>query len=129
MSFYIDSPKLRFQIWNKIDEKLKKDLVENKLILVLKHVTEIKTDIKLLDRCEPSISTHDESKQLRLSFNDFYSIDNFITFEQGHSASSEYFSIDELASIGYLIQKELEECLGYEINNPEIIISIEDKKF
>lgn len=81
-------------------------------------------NIKLLDRYEPSISSLDEKKQLRLDISGPTRSDYRIIFTQEHSSSKEYFSIDELKIISKKIKDELVEYLGYDFYDPILFLEI-----
>jgi hypothetical protein len=73
---------------------------------------------KLFERAEPSISSIDEKKQLRLAI-DKLEYKNSIYFNQ---TGSEYFTIEELKDISQKVKEELEEYLRFEIFEPIIYI-------
>jgi hypothetical protein len=73
---------------------------------------------KVFDRLEPSISSIDEKKQLRLA-TDKLEYKNSIYFNQ---TGSEYFTIEELKDISQKVKEELEEYLKFEIFEPIIYI-------
>lgn len=84
---------------------------------------------KYLKRAEPSLSSLDERKQLRLRSMDFiynkikkyqYSLD----FTQLYSFRDEYFTLDELNYITRKIQGGLEGYLGYDIPEPMLYIKM-----
>lgn len=80
-------------------------------------------DFSFLDRVEPSISSIDEKKQLRLTPNtNQYSLH----FNQHHSQCKEYFSIEELKNISNRIKNELQEYLHYEIDTPILYVETDD---
>lgn len=81
-------------------------------------------NIKLLDRYEPSISSLDEKKQLRLDISGPTRSDYRVIFNQEHSSSKEYFSIDELKIIAKKIKNELVEYLGYDFYDPILFLEI-----
>jgi hypothetical protein len=75
---------------------------------------------KLFERVEPSISSIDEKKQLRLAIDiDKLKYNNSIYFNQ---TGSEYFTIEELKDISQKVKGELEEYLRFEIFEPIIYI-------
>jgi len=108
---------------NNIDNDMKKIL---KNIINLYSYTSF--DFKFLDRIEPSISSIDEKKQLRMNLtfllNEKYP--HSLHFSQKHSQSKEYFSLEELKNISNRIKNELEEYLHYEIDTPILYIEIDD---
>ena len=81
---------------------------------------------KFLERAEPSISSIDEKKQLRLRFNTdhFEFKQHSLHFHQLHSSSQEYFNLEELKIISEKIKNELETFLHYQIDEPIIYIDI-----
>jgi hypothetical protein len=83
-------------------------------------VENLGTKYKLFDRLEPSISSIDEKKQLRLAIDiDKLKYNNSIYFNQ---TGSEYFTIEELKDISQKVKEELEEYLRFEIFEPIIYI-------
>lgn len=94
-------------------------------------VADLSDKYKYLERCEPSISSLDEKKQLRMDFSSMFNQDNtescYIRFDQKHSCCKEYFSLEELKVLCQRIKKELEEnYLPYEINEPILFIYTDD---
>ena len=80
-------------------------------------------NLKFLDRCEPSISSIDETKQLRLgNYVDWTS--HYLHFNQSHSDDN--FTIEELIYISNKIKNGLEELLHYEIDEPIIYIRVDE---
>lgn len=80
---------------------------------------------KVLDRAEPSISSIDENKQLRMdisAWNNWYK-PYCVPFMQEYT--EENFTIDELTYISNKIRDGLEEYLHYEIDSPIIYIEID----
>jgi hypothetical protein len=65
--------------------------------------------VKFLDRVEPSISSLDEKKQLRMNLNNFYLNNNIysLTFNQNCCWAVECFTMKELMEITESIEKEL----------------------
>lgn len=92
--------------------------------------TEFSDKYKYLKRCEPSISSLDEKKQLRMDFTSMLNQDTtqscYLEFNQRQS-SGEYFSLEELKIICQRIKLELEEkYLTYEIQEPMLFIHTDD---
>lgn len=123
---------IEFILFNKnvpITQKQKK--VRNKLIENLKLILEISMEkfgnYKLLNRAEPSISTQDERKQLRFSWDTVHlECDKYIHslyFHQRHGACIEYFTIEELKEIAESIQRQIGCYLGYDLDPPVISIN------
>jgi hypothetical protein len=106
--------------------------IDNDMKKILKNIINLYSyqsfDFKFLDRIEPSISSIDEKKQLRMNLtfllNDKYT--HSLHFSQKHSQSKEYFSLEELKNISNRIKNELEEYLHYEIDTPILYIEIDD---
>lgn len=93
---------------------------------IIKHAIDNLPELILLDRCEPSISSLNEKKQLRLSMNCV--INNKL---QEHKLifiqhGVEYFDLWELRTIADAIKSEIEECLLCTVDDPEIFICISD---
>jgi hypothetical protein len=93
-------------------------------------VTEFSDKYKYLERCEPSISSLDERKQLRMDFTSMLNQDKtqscYLIFDQKQSYG-EYFSLEELKTICQRIKQELEEnYLPYEIQEPMLFIHTDD---
>ena len=125
---------IKFSIFDE-DKPLTKDQIKirNKLIdmknidndmkKILKNSIIDFNEYKFLDRVEPSISSIDEKKQLRLTPNtNQYSLH----FNQHHSQCKEYFSIEELKNISNRIKNELQEYLHYEIDTPILYVETDD---
>ena len=83
-------------------------------------------DYKFLDRVEPSISSIDETKQLRLAWSQSDQYKYSLYFNQRHSCCKEYFSIEELKNISNRIKNELDEYLHYDIGMPILYIELDD---
>ena len=92
--------------------------IDNDMKKILKNSIIDFNEYKFLDRVEPSISSIDEKKQLRMKLS--YIVNNkylhSLHFSQKHSQCKEYFSIEELKNISNRIKNELEEYLHYEID-------------
>ena len=116
---------IKFTIFNK-NKPLTKQQIEiikslvdgfdNDLKKILKHSISDLPDYKLLNRCEPAISTIDETKQLRFTWGQPNTYKHSLYFNQCHSLCKEYFSIEELKNISNRIKTELEEYLHHEID-------------
>jgi hypothetical protein len=109
--------------------KLRENLCEDFHTILKTIVTDL-TNIKYLERCEPSISSLDEKKQLRMDFCSMLNQDEtqscYLIFDQNKS-HGEYFSLEELKVICQRIKQELEEnYLPYEIQEPLLFIHIDD---
>ena len=104
-----------------IMNKLKTDFHTKDSILkkILSYsVEQLCTKYKLFERAEPSISSIDEKKQLRLAIDKLEHM-NSIYFNQ---TGSEYFTIEELKDISEKVKEELEEYLRFDIFEPIIYI-------
>lgn len=81
-------------------------------------VSEFSDKYKYLERCEPSISSLDEKKQLRMSFTSMLNQDTtescYLVFDQKQSYG-EYFSLEELKVLVLIMQ---------EVQNMEILHNI-----
>lgn len=104
------------EFWN-IDSDIKK---------ILKKSMDELDGYKFLDRVEPSISTIDEKKQLRLKYMNSYDYKHSYSIHFRQRYTDEYFSIDELKTISKSIKKNLEEYLHYGISS-FLYIEIEDE--
>lgn len=98
---------------------------------ILKNVAEEFPDkYKYLPRCEPSLCSLDEHKQLRMDFCSMLNQDimesRYIIFDQRHSCCKEYFSLEELKEICKTIKQEIENYLHYEIDEPILFVHIDD---
>ena len=102
--------------------------IDNDIKKILKNSIIDFNEYKFLDRVEPSISSIDEKKQLRMKFS--YIVNNkylhSLHFSQKHSQCKEYFSIEELKNISNRIKNELEEYLHYEIDTPILYIETDN---
>ena len=102
--------------------------IDNDIKKILKNSIIDFNEYKFLDRVEPSISSIDEKKQLRMKLS--YIVNNKYThslhFSQKHSQCKEYFLIEELKNISNRIKNELEEYLHYEIDTPILYIETDD---
>ena len=93
---------------------------------ILKNSIKDLTDYKFLDRSEPAISSIDETKQLRLTRKRPNKYEHSLCFNQLHSHSKEYFSMEELNTIANRIKTELEEYLQIEIDTPILYIAVDE---
>ena len=83
-------------------------------------------NIKLLNRCEPSISSLDELKQLRLEEICYiYSKDYKHNLVFNQNMGTDIFSFDEIKLIGKKIYKGLVEYMGHDIDEPRIFLNID----
>ena len=80
-------------------------------------------NFQFLYRCEPAISSIDETKQLRLE-NYVNCTSHYLHFDQSHSDDN--FTIEELIYISNKIKNGLEELLHYEIDEPIIYIGVDE---
>ena len=99
---------------------------DNDLKKILKRSIAGLTDYKFLDRYEPAISSFDERKQIRLTWRGPNKYEHSLHFNQLHSQSKEYFSIDELKTITNRIKTELEEYLMFEIDTPILYVAVDE---
>ena len=103
-------------------------IFEDTLKKILKEAFINDEHYKFLERAEPSMSSIDEKKQLRLRFNtvhfEFKQHQHSLHFHQLHSSSQEYFNLEELKIISEKIKNELETFLHYQIDEPIIYIDI-----
>ena len=102
--------------------------IDNDMKKILKKSTIDFNEYKFLDRVEPSISSIDEKKQLRMKLSYILAKNKYahsLHFTQNHSQCKEYFSIEELKNISNRIKNELEEYLHYEIDSPILYIEID----
>jgi len=91
--------------------------IDNDIKKILKNAISSLNEYKFLDRIEPAISSINEKKQFRLSFDSFTGVNQHsLIFNQHHSQCKEYFSIEELKIVSNNIKNELEEFLHYEID-------------
>jgi len=112
---------------SKKQKKIRKDLIDFKLKNIIKNLFNENDNYKFLDRDEPSLSSLDEKKQLRLLFediiiNDLKKYEHSLHFHQLESWDHTFFTLKELKYIGSKIKTELEELLQYEIDEPVIYI-------
>ena len=102
--------------------------IDNDIKKILKNSIIDFNEYKFLDRVEPSISSIDEKKQLRMKLS--YIVNNKYThslhFSQKHSQCKEYFLIEELKNISNRIKNELDEYLHYDIGMPILYIELDD---
>ena len=114
----------------KKDLNLRQKLCEDFHSILKTIVIDFSDKYKYLERCEPSISSLDEKKQLRMDFTSMLNQDKtqscYLEFNQRQSYG-EYFSMEELKLICQRIKQELEEkYLSYEIEEPILFIHIDD---
>jgi hypothetical protein len=102
--------------------------IDNDMKKILKKSIIDFNEYKFLDRVEPSISSIDEKKQLRMKLSCILNnkCPHSLHFSQQHSQCKEYLSIEELKNISNRIKNELEEYLHYEIDTPILYIEIDD---
>ena len=110
--------KKQIQIRNNLSNEDMKQILKNAIIGL--------NDYKFLDRVEPSISSIDEKKQLRLTMSSSDQYEYSLYFNQRHSCCKEYFSIEELKNISNRIKNELDEYLHYDIGMPILYIELDD---
>ena len=102
--------------------------IDNDMKKILKNSIIDFNEYKFLDRIEPSISSIDEKKQLRmkLSYISNNQYPHSLHFSQNHSQRKEYFSMEELKNISNRIKNELEEYLHYKMDTPILYIETDD---
>lgn len=109
---------------------LRKSLMRKRILNdILKNEFKNDENYKYLDRSEASISSIDETKQLRLQLDNYIGqtrYEHSLHFHQNHSCSSSFFTFEELKYISYKIKNALEVYLKYEIDEPIIYIAIDD---
>ena len=115
--------KKQIQIRNKLVDMNNED---NDMKKILKYAITGLNDYKFLDRVEPSISSIDEKKQLRLTMSSSDQYKYSLYFNQRHSSCKEYLSIEELKNISTRIKNELDEYLHYDIGMPILYIELDD---
>ena len=116
---------IKFEIFDENKEttkkqrELRKKLIKDDMINIIKSLFDNDDNYKWLDRVEASVSSNDKKKQLRLSIDTFHienkNYQHSIHFNQQHSCSKEYFSIDELKYISSKIKFGLESFLHYKV--------------
>lgn len=110
--------------------KLKKKLIWDDLRDIIKEIFNNDNNYKWLDRIEAAVSSNDEKRQLRLpictSKIECKKYQHSIHFNQNHTASKEYFTMEELKYISGKIKNGLEVFLHYEINEPIIYINVDE---
>lgn len=113
---------------SKKQKELKKLITYGKVInYILKDEFKDDLNYKYLDREEASISSMDETKQLRLMFDNFLEeYSHSLYFHQNHSSASQCFTFEELKYISMKIKNRLEIYLKYEIDEPIIYISVNE---
>ena len=123
---------VKFKIFNNCQLSIEQQKIREKLCddfhLILKNsINEYSNTYKYLERCEPSISSIDENKQLRMCFNSFMNtnkdLTQYIIFTQNEG--NENFSLEEIKVICQQIKQEIEEYLHYGID-AFIYIDIDD---
>ena len=127
---------IKFVIFNenedtsKIQYEIRKSMITGDVLRnMLKNTFNDDSNYKFLNRFEPSVSSIDEKKQLRLKMDNTprgvsRQYQHSLHFHQRHSCSKEYFTIDELKYISHKIKIELEDFLCCEIDDPIIYIEI-----
>jgi hypothetical protein len=110
--------------------ELRKKLIWDDLRNIIKEIFNNDNNYKWLDRTEASVSSNDEKKQLRLSICgskiEGKKYQHSIHFNQNHTASKEYFTMEELKYISGKIKNGLEDFLHYEIDEPIIYINMDE---
>lgn len=110
--------------------ELRKKLIWDDMRNIIKNSFDNDDNYKWLDRVEASVSSNDEKKQLRLSIDTFHieskKYQHSIYFNQKHSCSKEYFTIEELKYISSKIKFGLEVFLHYEIDEPIFYIEMDE---
>lgn len=124
--------KVKFIIFDPIKKLSKKQqdlrhsmMCEDILNDILKDEFKDDLNYKYLDRAEASISSIDETKQLRLMLNYFVPDNDYsLCFHQ--NSGLQYFTFEELKYISMKIKNRLEIYLKYEIDVPIIYISADE---
>jgi hypothetical protein len=111
-------------------KEIKKQIIWDELRVIIKNVFNNDNNYKWLDRMEASVSSNDEKKQLRLSIDTLHveskKYQHSIFFNQNHSCSKEYFTMEELKYISGKIKNGLEDFLHYKIDEPIIYIEMDE---
>ena len=126
--------KIKFTIFEECKEvsqkqkEIKKELMWDKLRVIIRDVFNNDNNYKWLNRAEASVSSNDETKQLRLSI-DSALIESVIEphsiiFNQYHSSGT--FTMEELKYISVKIKNGLENFLHYEINDPIFYLELDE---
>lgn len=97
----------------KEDLQIRKKLCEYFHVIFKTIADESNNTYKYLNRIEPTISSLDEKKQLRMELGSMFNNDKtelyYIEFNQKHSCCIEYFNLEELKFLSHRIMKELDE--------------------
>lgn len=126
---------IKFIIFNednkttKFQKKIKEKIIYEDMRHIIKKIFENDVNYKFLDRVEASVTSLDETKQLRLYFDNIHiesiKYQHSLHFHQLHSCCKEYFTLSELKYISNKIKIGLENFLHYEIDEPIIYIEID----
>ena len=122
---------IKFKIFNEYSlstkqEKIRKQLCNDFHLILKNSIAELNDKYKYLVRCEPSICSIDEKKQLRMCLNSFMNANTesqYIFFNQMNGI--EFFTLQDMKLICKKIKQEIEEYLHYEIE-AYLYIDIED---
>lgn len=124
---------VKFTIFNenkpmtKKQQQLKENLIQNELKNIIMETFSDDENFKFLDRCEASVCSIDENKQLRLQFDDMNNLNKkqpSFHFHQQHSQCKIFLTMEELKYVSNKIKDGLEKFLCYEIDDPIIYINI-----
>jgi hypothetical protein len=109
-------------------KETRKQLIRENLRYITKKAFNDDIHYNFLDRVEASVSSND--KQLRLSIDTLHieskKYQHSIHFNQNHSSSKEYFTMEELKHISSKIKIGLEDFLHYEIDEPIFYIKMDE---
>ena len=111
-------------------KETRKQLIWENLRYIIKKAFNDDIHYNFLDRVEASVSSNDKKKQLRLSIDTLHieskKYQHSIHFNQKHSSSKEYFTMEELKHISSKIKIGLEDFLHYEIDEPIFYIKMDE---
>jgi len=113
---------VKFKIFDVYSSSEKQKAIREKLcedlpLILQNSIRDNCDEYKYLFRCEPSICSIDEKKQLRMSLSSFMNVNTesqYIIFNQ--KSGEEIFTLEELTLLCKKIKKEIEEYLHYEID-------------
>lgn len=108
---------LRIELWNndknipfRIESQIEN--VHSKLHEIIKNVAMCMPDWKYLEKCEASIGTVDEKKQIR-HINCSYKPTEIIDFSDQHISSKKDLTVSEWKQFAKLIEREINNIISY----------------
>ena len=112
---------LKLKVFCKMPTLEEREKMDGNMHTIFKRISKYVPTVQYLPRDEPSICSRDRKKQLKNDDESWTRRSRNYKFKQTQCHLDDLFTAEELAQIGMVIKKELEEhYLSYKLDNPKI---------